>query len=444
MPKAVLTPDAIRRSVRNAVEKVSLLGRINKQRLDLERMNDRMLTANRKLEDISRLKTEFLANASHELRTPLNSILGFLRLILDGMCTSQGEEHDFIKTAFQSAEMLLDLINAILDISKIEAGRMTLDLEEVSLDKLFDEVYILTRLQAQEKDIALTLLPPGEEEITVRADYNKLKQVLLNLVSNATKFTDSGSITLSATAVTDAGYAAITVEDTGIGVPADMQARVFEKFFQTDGSATRRHGGTGLGLTITRSLVELMGGVIRLESDGAGQGTRVTFTVPLFRQDDTCAGPQWHEAAQEAAGVTGDPDQPLLLIAEDDQQFRTMIERFAHQAGFATVYALTADDAVSMARKLKPAAITLDHALLVSDHAALTSGWEAYAILRTDQATAHIPVLFVTGHDAHLRELIDETPTIAPPRFVLKPFEGREFLQALQGAIEVGEAGARS
>jgi signal transduction histidine kinase len=439
MSKAVLTRDAIRRAVRNAVQKAWLVRRINRQRLDLEQMNERMLTANRKLEEVSRLKSEFLANASHELRTPLNSILGFLRLILDGMCTSRDEEHDFIRTAFQSAEMLLNLINDILDISKIEAGRMTLNLEEVSLDKLFDEVYILTRLRAEEKDLVLILEPVQEEAITVRADYNKLKQVLLNIVGNATKFTDAGSITLSATAKTDAGYAAITVDDTGIGVPRDMQTKVFEKFVQTDGSVTRRHGGTGLGLTITKSLVELMGGVIRLESEGEGSGTRVTFTVPLYREGDTALGAQWHEAAQEAAVIEGNPDDPLLLIVEDDVQFRTMIERLAHQEGFSTTHALTADDAVSLARRLKPAAISLDHALLVSDHAALTSGWEAYAILRTDQATADIPVLFVTGHDSHLRELVEGTPSIAPPRFVLKPFDSQEFTAALREATGVAQ-----
>ena len=441
MVRGVMTPDAIRRAVRNAVQKVKLLRKIDQQRRDLERVNYQLVMANRRLKDASRLKSEFLANASHELRTPLNSILGFLRLVLDGVCTSRTEEAEFVTTALKSAESLLDLINDLLDISKIEAGKMVLELEEVNLRKLFDDVYLLTYLRAQQQDLALQFHPPEDASITVRADYNKLREVLLNLLSNAIKFTDKGGVTVRTRADTARGFVAVEVADTGIGVRPELHERVFEKFVQSNGSSTREHRGTGLGLTITRSLVELMGGVISLDSPGVGQGTTVTFTVPIFRKQDV-TGRFVRHTAEQGARIHGDPNAPLLLIAEDDPLFRDMIEHMAHQAGYATVYALTADDTVSLARKLKPAAITLDHALLGAEHPSLSTGWDAYATLKTDHTTADIPIIFVSGYGPTVRARAAEEPTIEPPRFLLKPFDNSMFLEALAAAKANGPADA--
>lgn len=435
--KDSLTQELICGAVRNAIQKVSLLRMIEDQRRELARTNDELLSVNRNLKDVSQLKSEFLANASHELRTPLNSILGFLRLVLDNMCASPEEERDFVQTSFDSARSLLELINNLLDISKMEAGKMTLDLEAVNLEKLFNDVYLLTHVQAQEKSLKLEFHAPEDGSTALRADYGKLKQILLNLVANALKFTDTGGITVRAIPVVERGFVTIDVVDTGVGIRPEIQSKLFGKFVQGDGSATRKHGGTGLGLTITKNLVELMGGVIQLESEGVGKGTRVWFTVPIYREDEEQAA-DWHQVAGQGTAVKGDPLQPLVLIAEDDLHFRRMLEDLAHQAGFSTVYALTADDTVMLARKMKPAAITLDHALLVPEHPVLTDGWDAYAALKTDAKTASIPVIFISGYDAYLEERLHAISPIKAPRLIAKPFTWEEFTQALSEAAESG------
>jgi signal transduction histidine kinase len=441
MAKDVATPQAVRRAVRNAVQKATLMRKIDQQRRDLEQVNSALIAVNRRLEDASRLKSQFLANASHELRTPLNSILGFLRLVADGTCESRSEEIEFITTALKSAESLLDLINVLLDISKIEAGKMVLDLEQVSLSRLFDDVYLLTFIRAQERGLALRFFPPEDASVTVRADYAKLRQILLNLLSNALKFTDQGGVTVRAQPDAARGFVAIEVADTGVGIRPELQRQVFEKFVQGDGSSTRKHPGTGLGLAIAKDLVELMGGVLSLKSPGVGQGTVITFTVPFFRDTDA-RGRFVHEMGDRGARINGDPAAPLLLIAEDDALFRDMIEHMAHQAGYATAFALTADDAVSMARKLKPAVITLDHALLGAEHRCLSTGWDAYAVLKSDRTTTHIPVIFVSGYDSAVRERAAEAATIELPRFLMKPFDKEKFLEALAEAKGVREADA--
>ena len=436
--KGTFTREIIRRAVSNAIQKVALLRKITQQRSELEDTNEELETLNSSLYEASQLKSEFLANASHELRTPLNSMLGFLRLVLDGMCETPEEERDFIRTAYKSAEGLLDLINDLLDVSKIEAGKMGLDLEPVDVEHLFNDVYLLTHMEAQQRSLKLELHPLKDSDITLRADYGKLKQILLNLVSNALKFTESGRVTVRAIPALERGFVSIHVEDTGIGVRSELQGKLFEKFVQADGSVTRKYGGTGLGLTIAKNLVELMGGVINFQSEGVGKGAQVSFTVPVHRQDDLTSA-NWHAAAGEGATIKGDPQKPLVLIAEDDVHYRTMLEEMAHQAGYSTAYALTADDAVMMARKMAPAAITLDHGLLVREHAALMDGWDAYKALRADIKTAHIPVIFISGYDAHVQERLEEMPAGQPPRLIMKPFDCDEFRSVLEEAAGPGE-----
>jgi len=403
---------------------------VERLREELATKTEELLRANAQLEKISRLKSEFLANTSHELRTPLNSILGFLRLVLDDMCDSREEERDFIRTAFESAESLIDLVNEILDISRIESGRMPIHLESVNLTELFNEVYLVTHLEAQKKSLKLEFHPPEDKSLRLRADYGKLKRILLNLIGNALKFTESGGITVRTIPAVERGFVVVDVEDTGLGIRHETQSKLFDKFVQGDGSATRAHGGTGLGLTIAKSLVELMGGVITLESPGPGKGTRVSFSVPIYRAEDTKPS-EWQRVADLGAVVKGDPGNPLLLIAEDDPHFRNMLEDLAHDSHFSTVYAMTADDTVLLAKKMKPTVITLDHALLVSQHAHLTDGWDAYKALKTDAETSSIPVIFISGYETPIQDGLVATPSIPPPRLIMKPFDCAEFTRAL-------------
>ncbi|MEG3438280.1 ATP-binding protein [Pannus brasiliensis CCIBt3594] len=247
--------------------------------------------ARRAAEDASRLKSEFLASTTHELRTPLNGIIGFLKLILDGMADDPEEQREFLEESYKSALHLLNLINDILDIAKIEAGKLDLEFSPVLLEELFTAVDNFARPQATRKSLNFKLkLPPTHTPIVLHGNYQRLLQVMLNLVGNAIKFTHEGGIVLSAEIVKkkvffqDREFPAIvkiSVADTGIGVSLEQQSKLFEKFVQIDGSRTKAYGGTGLGLAISQKLIEAMGGQVQFYSMGEGLGSTVTFTVPL-------------------------------------------------------------------------------------------------------------------------------------------------------------------
>jgi signal transduction histidine kinase len=242
-------------------------------------------------EEASRLKSEFLASTTHELRTPLNGIIGFLKLILDGMADDPEEQKEFLEESYKSALHLLDLINDILDIAKIEAGKMDLEFSPVPLEELFTAVDNFARPQATRKKLSFKLKQPlTHTPIVVYGNYQRLLQVMLNLIGNAIKFTHEGGIVLGAEIVKKKlvfhelefpAIVKISVADTGIGVSLEQQAKLFEKFVQVDGSRTKAYGGTGLGLAISQKLVEAMGGQVQFYSMGEGLGSTVTFTVPL-------------------------------------------------------------------------------------------------------------------------------------------------------------------
>lgn len=257
--------------------------------------------ASERAEEASRLKSEFLANTSHELRTPLNGMIGFLKLILEGMADDPEEQRDFIQEAHRSALHLLDIINDILDIAKIEAGKMELELSPVRLDELMNDVKDFTHNLAEQKNLSLGIeLPPTHDNVILYGNYQRLLQVMLNLVGNAIKFTHEGGVTISAEVLKKKvifkdqelpGMVKVRVADTGIGVSLDKQDRLFQSFNQVDGSRTRQYGGTGLGLTISQKLVETMGGVVNFYSMGEGLGSTVTFTVPLYQEPVMISSP---------------------------------------------------------------------------------------------------------------------------------------------------------
>jgi signal transduction histidine kinase len=240
-----------------------------------------------KAEEVSRLKSEFLANVSHEIRTPLNGMIGFLKLILEGVTDDAQEQHEFILEAHELSLHLLNILNDILDFAKIEAGKMELDCSPVNLKELFDDVEGFTRQQAEMKNISFRMeMPTISDAIIVQGNYKRLLQVMLNLVGNAIKFTHEGGITISADLIPKKHPTTVKVRvvDTGIGVSLDKQDKLFQLFSQIDGSRTRHYGGTGLGLTISQKLIEAMGGEVHFYSLGEGLGSTVTFTVPLYQQ----------------------------------------------------------------------------------------------------------------------------------------------------------------
>lgn len=250
--------------------------------------------ARQQAEQATRRIREFLANVTHELRTPLNGIIGFLKLILEGMADDPEEQTQFLQEAHKSSIYLLDIINDMLDIARIEAGKMELELRSITLDELFSDLESFMGPQAEGRKLSFRIqMPPTSDEIIVYGDYQRLKQVMLNLVGNAIKFTHEGGITISADVVRKKvtfqdqqfpGMVRVRVADTGIGVSLDKQDKLFQLFSQVDSSRTRQYGGTGLGLAISQKLVEAMGGEVNFYSLGEGLGSTVTFTVPLYQQ----------------------------------------------------------------------------------------------------------------------------------------------------------------
>jgi signal transduction histidine kinase len=280
--------------VGTAIAHASLFQALQRANSNLVKKQEALEEARQQAEEASRLKSEFLANTSHELRTPLNGILGFLKLVLDGMADDPQEEREFLQEAFRSADHLLEIINDVLDLAKVEAGKLQIDLAPVNLNELMDHVQRSQSTSATQKKLTFEVqLPATHDELLLFANYQRLYQVMINLVGNAVKFTHEGGVTIGIEVIRKRvtiqnhelpGLVMIRVADTGIGVSLDKQDRLFQSFSQIDGSLTRRYGGTGLGLAISQRMVEAMGGEVNFYSMGEGLGSTVTFTVPLFQE----------------------------------------------------------------------------------------------------------------------------------------------------------------
>jgi PAS domain S-box-containing protein len=406
--------------VRDVRERVEAERRIREFAEGLAGSNRSLEEMNAQLEEASKLKSEFLANTSHELRTPLNGMIGFLQLVLDGMCDSREEEVEFLKLALQCSRSLLGLINDVLDIAKIEAGKLTLDLQKLDVQAVFDEVYTVTHVQAAQKGLKLCFENAGELAPSPRGDFGKVKQVLINLIGNSLKFTAKGEIRVRAKAHPDLGHLLFEVEDTGIGIPVSRQKMVFDKFVQADGSTTRRFGGTGLGLAISKSLVELMGGIIGIHSEGENLGTRVYFALPLWRDDSTEPVTTIDAAVERIEGVAGDP---LVLVVEDDPVFRRFVTAVLQRGGYRTVEADHAEAAWTLVRRLRPAVVLLDYALSCQDGATMRTGWDLAQRMTGEEDTRHIPVVFVTGFDGELKQRLQATAFARRPEHLMKPVD---------------------
>jgi PAS domain S-box-containing protein len=417
--------------VRDISDQVQAESRIQSFAEGLEVTNRRLEEANAQLEEASRLKSEFLANTSHELRTPLNGMIGFLQLVLDGMCESPEEERDFLNQALQCSRRLLGLINDVLDIAKIEAGKLSLDVEAVDVHALFGDVYTLTHVQAAQKGITLKFEAPERCTYPVRGDFGKIKQVLLNLVGNSIKFTSRGSIEVRATERAELGHYEFEVIDTGIGIPPERQKLIFEKFTQGDGSTTRRFGGTGLGLAISRSLVELMGGIITVHSDGAGKGTSMYFSLPVWRNPEEQDDPDG--AINDR--IEGPAGGSLVLLVEDDAVFRKLLTTLLHQHGYRTVEAASAEAGWLLARRMDPAVVVLDYALSCAEGANLRTGWDLAERMAGDPKTRQIPLVFVTGFDLQLRDKLGTTILARQPEHMMKPVDGRALVAKIEEVL---------
>ncbi|HEX6533727.1 MAG TPA: response regulator [Gemmatimonadaceae bacterium] len=341
----------------------------------------------RELEAASNAKSQFLANVSHELRTPLNAILSYSQLLLEEL--ADRGQHDFVpdlQKIHAAGTHLLGLINDILDLSKIEAGKMDLYLETFDVPTLVGDVVALVRPLVERNDN--TLLVRSAEGIgAMRADVTKVRQALFNLLSNATKFTEHGTVTLSVTreSIDDVDSVTFAVSDSGIGMSPEQTARLFQAFAQADSSTTRRYGGTGLGLAISRHFCRMMGGDITVESE-IGKGS--TFTIRLPAE---VAGPEG--TLEPDAEPTSAPEResgPTLLVIDDDATARELMQRFLATEGFHIVTAPSGADGLRLAKELRPDAITLDVLMPGMD------GWAVLTALKGDPELADIPVIMLT------------------------------------------------
>lgn len=275
----------------------------------LEERAEELETAWREAQAANSLKSEFLANTSHELRTPLNAIIGCIRLVRDGCCDDREEEIEFLQRADDAAIHLLQIINDLLDLAKIEAGTLSMSMQPVDLRDTLTEVMDLQTVPIQQKGLTLEL-PTLREPIAVYADPAKLRQVLLNVVSNAVKFTDEGHIAISARIESLTGSqnahrgsrVILTIEDTGIGIDPAQLPKLFRPFVMADGTRTRRFEGTGLGLAISRNFIELMGGNITLDSAGPNQGTTVEIALPVIDSSQLSTSQSRHEVNNGGSG----------------------------------------------------------------------------------------------------------------------------------------------
>jgi PAS domain S-box-containing protein len=262
-----------------AIQNVRLLESVSSHQVELQEKNVQLEGLVTELREADRMKNEFLANTSHELRTPLNSIIGFLNLVLDGLVESDAERNELLTHALTSGKHLLSLINDVLDLARMEAGRLQVEVGEVDLGTILDQVALTIAVQAREKGLGL-FCPRVPDGLRVTADEARLRQCLVNVLGNAIKFTPKGSVTVGVETPADSRYVEIWVRDTGIGIDDEKRARLFRKFSQGDTSTTRKFGGSGLGLVIVKELLEMMGGSVRLESPGTGHGSTITMTLP--------------------------------------------------------------------------------------------------------------------------------------------------------------------
>jgi HAMP domain-containing protein/CheY-like chemotaxis protein/signal transduction histidine kinase len=416
-------------------EKARLLA---EQNAEVERKNNEVEQARQALEEkakqlaiTSKYKSEFMANMSHELRTPLNSLLILAnQLSLNTEGNLLPKQVEYCKTIYASGMDLLTLINDILDLAKIESGTVTLDIAELRFTELRDYVERTFRHVAETKGLAFNIELDGSLPRQMFTDSQRLEQVLRNLLSNAFKFTERGSVSFRMSVATT-GWSrdretlnqartviAFAVQDTGIGIQPEKQQIVFEAFQQADGSTSRKYGGTGLGLNISRELARLLGGEIRLSST-PGEGSTFTLYLPqshvprpirerpsrsvmqpiTIDAEATTGEPGDVEVTELAEATVDDdrgqiaPGDRVVLIVEDDLNYAKLLVDLAHNKGLKAVVAGRGTAALSLARELKPDAITLDIHLPDFD------GWRVLDRLKVDLATRHIPVHIITVDD---------------------------------------------
>ncbi|KMS54800.1 chemotaxis protein CheY [Novosphingobium barchaimii LL02] len=416
---------------------------LESQRDDLARSNSAVELKARELEQASRYKSDFLANMSHELRTPLNSLLILSKLLGDNRGENlTGEQVQYARTIESAGNDLLALINDILDLSKIEAGHLQIRPESVLVERLAGDLRQVFQPIAMNRKLAFEIaVAPGSASM-IETDRQRIEQILKNLLSNAFKFTEAGSVRLEVEPDGDERLL-ISVVDTGIGIPEEQQKAIFEAFRQADGTVSRKYGGTGLGLSISRELARLLGGSISLASV-AGKGSRFTLSLPVAYDPGEVAARVEPVAASLRAPmaatappvakarpaplqrqVEDDRDaltstQRVLLVVEDDASFAGIVRDISREMGFQCLVTGTAEEALHLARTFKPHAVVLDVGLPDQSGLALLDR------LKRDVETRHIPVHVVSGSD-HTQTAL----SLGAIGYLIKPVKREELASVL-------------
>ncbi len=365
------------------------------------------------LQELNRMKSEFLANMSHELRTPMNAIIGYTSLILDrtyGEITPKQESG--LRRIETNSRNLLQLINNILDLSKLNAGRMQLFKESFRLKEVTDEVLETMECLARERKLTLSAEVP--ESVALETDKTKLKQVLINLIGNAIKFTHEGSVSIKTEMLEAPARLRLYVQDTGIGVKEEDIPLLFEEFKQLDASPTREYGGTGLGLAICKKIVELMGGTIQVKST---LGIGSTFTVTLPATLKVLA----EEVRPLPATLEAQKGQKIILSIDDDPEVLTLLADSLKGTGYAFLGAQSGQEGLVLARQAHPHVITLD---IMMPH---MDGWSVLQILKSDPDLRSIPVFIVS-----ITENKALGYSLGVTDYIVKPFDRKELLSKLK------------
>lgn len=386
----------------------------------------------RHCENVNRLKAEFLANVSHELRTPIHAIIGYAELLLDsvyGTITDEQEEAvDFIR---ESAQDLLSLVNNLLDLSRIESGRTDLILQSFDLCGLVSELIGQLQPLADNKRIKLVSAVLLDNPV-IRTDRGKLKQILINLVGNAIKFTDQGKVTIAISLdmkshpgdKAASPRLAISVQDTGVGIPADKLGRIFEKFYQVDSSAHRSHEGTGLGLYITKQLLDLLDGRVEIQST-PGKGATVTISLPQnFEEIEGIQRLRSRIAAASTATPDSDADgKRLVLVVSERPDIARILTDGLGSHEYQVRTARDGEEAVTLAVKLRPLVILLDA------HDSSSELWSVFQELKTKLETKNIPTIFLSN---------DAATGLGTPLTVVSALNPRDVLRSVRAATTAG------
>ncbi len=350
---------------------------------ELKQKAEELEAEKQKAEELTRLKSQFLASMSHELRTPMNAILGLTELMLDD-ATIKAKDRERLYVVMNSAKRLMGLINDILDLSKIEAGRMDIALEDFFLEDLLAEVNASVTPLLVNKNIEFKVVKKTDTRVIINTDKGKVIQVLINLLGNAVKFTNEGNIELKISRA-DKNELRFDVTDSGIGISEEDQKIVFEEFRQIDGTTTRKYGGTGLGLAICKKIAELMNGTISVQSE-KGKGSTFTFTIPLVVVEQKKKEVVPHLNIEK---LIKNRQHPILVI-DDDPDVRYTIGQYLISKGYEVEYAEDGEKGLQKAITLQPFAITLDIMLPRKD------GWSVLKELKENPETEDIPVILVS------------------------------------------------